>query len=86
MGLLGLLTVPLIGPVRAGWWVIEQIAATAEAELYDEDRIVAALRSLAVEVQDGRISEDEHAAAEAVLLERLVEARPRRPAAGEEPT
>lgn len=78
MGLLSLLTWPVTGPARGGWWVLQQIVDTAEAELYDEGRIVAELRRLATEVEAGNLSEEEHAAAEEVLLERLMEARARR--------
>lgn len=78
MGLLSLLTLPVTGPVRGGWWVLEQIVAAAEGELYDEGRIVADLRALGADLEDGRISEEEHAAAEEALLERLMEARARR--------
>lgn len=75
MGLLRLLTMPVTGPARAGWWVLEQVVGAAEAELYDEERIRAQLRQLAAEVDAGRLSEQEHELAEAALLERLVEAR-----------
>jgi hypothetical protein len=78
MGLLSLLTFPITGPARGGVWVLEQIVETAEAELYDEGRIVAELRALTADVEAGRISEDEHAAAEEILLARLMEARARR--------
>lgn len=78
MGLLSALTWPVTGPARGGWWVLQQIVAAAEAEIYDEGRIVAELRALTAEVEAGRISEEEHAAAEEVLLERLMEARARR--------
>jgi hypothetical protein len=79
MGLLtNLLTLPVTGPVRAGWWVLERIVENAEAELYDEGRILAELRALAAAVDEGHLTEEEHAAAETVLLERLVEARARR--------
>jgi hypothetical protein len=78
MGLLSLLTFPITGPARGGWWVLEQIVEAAEAELYDEGRIVAELRALTADVEAGRISEQEHAAAEEVLLARLMEARARR--------
>jgi hypothetical protein len=74
----GLLTLPVAGPAKAGWWVLEQVVGAAEADLYDEGRIIAELRNLAAEADAGRITEDEHAAAEAALLERLVEARARR--------
>lgn len=78
MGLLSALTWPVTGPVRGGWWVLQQIVAAAEAELYDEGKIVAELRALTADVEAGVISEEEHAAAEEVLLERLMEARARR--------
>jgi hypothetical protein len=74
----GLLTLPVAGPARAGWWVIDQVLGAAEADLYDEGRIIAQIRALAAEADAGRITETEHAAAEAALLERLVEARARR--------
>jgi hypothetical protein len=85
MGLIrGLLTAPVAGPTRAGWWIIEQIVGAAEAEYYDEGRLIADLRHLAAEADAGQISEEEHAAAEAALLERLVEARAWRAGAVEE--
>lgn len=87
MGLIrGLLTLPVTGPARAGWWVLEQVIGAAEAEMYDEGRIVAQMRALAAEVDAGRISEDEHAAAEAVLIEQLVVARAYHAGAAEETT
>jgi hypothetical protein len=78
MGLLSLLTLPVTGPARGGWWVMQQIVEAAEAELYDEGRITAELRALHAELDAGRLSEDDHAAAEEALLERLLEARARR--------
>lgn len=79
MGLLTkLLTFPVTGPVKGGWWVLDQIVAHAEAELYDERKITDEMRALAAQVEAGEISEQEHAAAEEALLERLVEARARR--------
>lgn len=85
MGLIGkLLTLPVAGPAHAGRWVIEQVIGTAEAELYDEGRIISHLRALTAELEAGRITEEEHAAAEAVLLERLMEARARGRAEPEE--
>jgi hypothetical protein len=79
MGLIAkLLTAPVTGPVKAGWWVLERIIEEAEAELYDEQRIVAELRAIAEQVERGEISEDEHAAAEEILLDRLAESRYRR--------
>jgi hypothetical protein len=66
----GLLTLPITGPARAGWWILEQVIGAAEAELYDEDKITAQLRALA---------------AEAALIERLVEARAHNQATQETP-
>ncbi|MDP8969450.1 MAG: gas vesicle protein GvpG [Actinomycetota bacterium] len=78
MGLItSLLTLPVSGPVKGARWVIDQLIAAAEAELYDERRILEQLRLLADQVEAGQISEEEHRAAEAVLLERLAEARRR---------
>lgn len=82
--LLRLLTLPLTGPAWLGWWVIEQVIGAAEAELYDEAAIVAALRRLTTQVEEGGITEEEHATAEAVLLERLAEARARHAPSREE--
>jgi hypothetical protein len=85
VGLLtNLVTLPVTGPVKAGWWVVEQLIAAAEAELYDEDRIIAEIRALAGDLDAGRITEEEHAAAEEVLLERLMEARAYHAQPGEE--
>ena len=85
MGLIGrVLTLPIVGPARAGWWVLEQVVAAAEAERYDEGQIMAQLRSLSSDLDEGRITEQEHAAAEAALLERLVEARAHNQAQPEE--
>ena len=86
MGLLSALSWPMTGPVRGGWWLLQQIAAAGEAELYDEGKIVAQLRALTADVEAGRISEQEHAAAEEVLLARLMEARAWRAQQSEEPS
>jgi hypothetical protein len=74
----GLITAPVAGPARAGWWVLEQVIGAAEADLYDEARITAELRALAAAADAGELSEQEHADAEAALIDRLVEARARR--------
>lgn len=78
MGLLTtVLTFPVSAPAKSVWWVVEQIIAAAEAELFDESRILAQLRDLAAQVESGQISEAEYDAAEAALLDRLAEARSR---------
>ena len=81
MGLItGLLTLPL-APVRGTVWLAEQLAAAAEAELYDEDKIRRELIELDMLEADGLIDGDERAMREDDLLARLSIAR-RRKAAG----
>lgn len=78
MGLLTtVLTFPVSVPVRGTWWVVDQVIAAAEAELFDENRILAELRELVAQVETGQIDEAEYEAAEAALLDRLAEARSR---------
>lgn len=80
-----LLALPVTGPARAGGWVLQQIVSAAEAELYDEDRIVAEIRALSADLDAGRLTEEEHALAEEALLDRLMEARAFRAAREETP-
>lgn len=75
--LLRLLASPVTAPLRAGWWVVERIVDTAERERHDEQRLVAQLRALAIDAQEGRTSEAEYAAGERRLLHELGEARRR---------
>jgi cytochrome c-type biogenesis protein CcmH/NrfG len=70
----GLLTLPL-APVRGTVWLAERIQEQAEAELYDEDSIREQLMELEALNEAGVIDDEERAAAEDVLLERLVAAR-----------
>jgi hypothetical protein len=82
MGLIsGLLTLPL-APVRGTVWLAERIQEQAEQELYDEDVIRSQLMELEEARQSGDYDEEEIAAAEDVLLERLMAMRAA--AAGEE--
>jgi hypothetical protein len=75
MGLIsGLLTLPL-APVRGTVWLAERIQEQAEQELYDEDVIRGQLMEIDELRQSGEYDEEELAAAEDVLLERLLEAR-----------
>jgi hypothetical protein len=81
MGLItGLLTLPL-APVRGTMWLAERIQEQAEQELYDESAIRDGLLELEAARQAGAFDEQELAAAEDALIERLVASR--RPA-GEE--
>ena len=75
MGLItGLLTLPL-APVRGTAWIGEKVQEQAEAEYYDESAIHAALIELDAARETGEFDEEEIAAAEDALLERLMEIR-----------
>jgi hypothetical protein len=75
MGLItGLLTLPL-APVRGTVWLAERIQEQAEEELYDESAIRQGLLDLDAARQAGTLDEEEIAAAEDALIERLMAIR-----------
>jgi hypothetical protein len=75
MGLItGLLTLPL-APVRGTVWIAERLLEQAEAELNDENAIIAQLMEIDAAREAGEISEEDAAEAEDILLERLIAAR-----------
>jgi hypothetical protein len=75
MGLIsGLLTLPL-APVRGTVWIAERILEQAEAEFDDEPAIVAQLMEIDAAREAGEIDEAQAAAAEDILLERLIDLR-----------
>ena len=75
MGLIsGLLTLPL-APVRGTVWLAERIQEQSEAEMYDEDAIRTGLLELEAAREAGVMDEREIAAAEDVLIERLMTIR-----------
>ena len=77
MGLIsGLLTLPL-APVRGVVWVAEVVAEEAERVQGGEDSPEREMAELEMLVATGEISEEEAAARESELLERLI-ARERR--------
>jgi hypothetical protein len=72
MGLIsGLLTLPL-APLRGTVWLAERIQEQAEEELYDESAIRAGLLELEAAREAGNVDEEELAAAEDALIERLM--------------
>jgi Gas vesicle protein G len=72
MGLIsGLLTLPL-APLRGTVWLAERIQEQAEEELYDESAIRAGLLELEAARETGDVEEEELAAAEDALIERLM--------------
>jgi hypothetical protein len=75
MGLIsGLLTLPL-APVRGTVWLAERIEEQANAELYDDTAIRTGLLELAAAREAGTMDEQEIAAAEDALIERLMAIR-----------
>lgn len=72
-----LITLPL-APGRAAVWVIEQVAEEADREMFDETRIRGQLLQLELDHDEGRVDDQERAAVEDELLERLAVARQRR--------
>lgn len=80
MSEVGLLTGVLLGPVKLVTWTADRILQAAEAELYDERAITAALARLNEEYDRGVIDDATFAAAEDDLMERLEAARAPRPA------
>ena len=75
MGLItGLLTFPL-APVRGTVWIAERILEQAESEFYDEGAIRSQLMAIDAAREAGEISDEDAAAAEDALVERLIAAR-----------
>jgi hypothetical protein len=70
----GLLTLPL-APIRGTVWLAERIQEQAEAEMYDESAIRTSLLELEEAREAGVMDEAEIAAAEDMLIERLMEIR-----------
>lgn len=67
----------LLAPVKGVKWVAEQLRDAAERELYDPDNVHEALMSLQAKLDMGEITEEEYAAREQELLQRLTEIRER---------
>jgi hypothetical protein len=75
MGLIsGLLTLPL-APIKGTMWIGERLQEQAELELYDETAIRTGLLELEQARETGELDEEEIAAAEDALIERLMEIR-----------
>ena len=72
MGLLsGLLLFPVTGPVYGLKFVLEQIQEQVNAQLLDEDQVIAGLMTAGLQREMGEISDEEYASQEAALLEQL---------------
>ena len=76
MGILdGLLMSPVLGPINALLWLARTIEEQANAERWDEGKVVAGLQELELDLDLGKIDVEEYEAREAVLLQQLKEIR-----------
>ncbi|HEV8632850.1 MAG TPA: gas vesicle protein GvpG [Chloroflexota bacterium] len=73
--LLKLLGLPFSLPAAGIKFVFDQLLETAEQEMMDDTPVKEALLELQLRLEEGEISEEEFAAQEAVLFERLREVR-----------
>jgi len=73
-----LLALPITAPMAGVRFCIEKVVEYAEHELNDEEPVREQLLELQIELEDGRVSEDEYVEREAVILARLREIRERR--------
>lgn len=71
MGLLSLLTLPVSGPMKAAWWIAEQVHEQALAAQNDPAEIKRQLLALEGRFEAGEISEEAFEEAELALLTRL---------------
>ena len=78
MILFKLLALPITAPVAGVRYCIEKVVEFAEHELTDEEPVRQQLLELQIELEEGRVTEDEYVEREAVILARLREIRERR--------
>ena len=78
MILFKLLALPITAPMAGVRYCIEKVVEYAEHELYDEEPVREQLLELQIELEEGRVTEDEYTEREAVILARLREIRERR--------
>jgi len=77
MILFKLLALPITAPMAGVRYCIEKVVEYAEHELNDDEPVREQLLELQIELEEGRVTEDEYAEREAVLLARLREIRER---------
>ena len=76
MGILGsLLTSPVLGPINGLLWLARTIEEQANAERWDEGKVIAGLQELELDLDLGKIDLEEYETREAVLLQQLKEIR-----------
>jgi hypothetical protein len=71
MGLLGVLLLPITGPVHGFRFILERLRDEAEGALRDEGRAFAELIDLSMRHNAGQLSDAEFAEQEEAMLERL---------------
>ena len=67
----GLLTSPVLGPIRGVHWLATKVTEAAENELLDESKVRGELSELQMRLDMGEITEEEYDEQEKVLVERL---------------
>jgi hypothetical protein len=78
MILFKLLALPITAPAAGIRYCIEKVVEYAEHEMTDDEPVREQLLELHLELEEGRVTEDEYAEREAVLLARLREIREQR--------
>jgi len=78
MILFRLLALPITAPVAGVRYCIDKVVEFAEHEMTDDGPVREQLLELQLELEEGRVSEDEYVEREAVLLARLREIREQR--------
>ena len=76
MGILGsLLTAPVFGPINGVLWLARTIEQQANAERWDEGKVIGGLAELELDLDLGKIGIEEYETREAVFLQQLKEIR-----------
>jgi len=70
-----LLTLPVLGPLRAVAWIGARVADQTDRELYDAESVRRQLEELQLRWDLGGVDESEYVAAEDELLARLAAIR-----------
>jgi Gas vesicle protein G len=78
MILFKLLALPITAPAAGIRYCIDKVVEYAEHEMNDDEPVREQLLELHVELEEGRVTEEEYAEREAVLLARLREIREQR--------
>lgn len=75
MILFKLLALPLTAPIAGVRYCIDKVVEFAEHELNDDEPVREQLLELQIELEEGRVTEEEYTERETVLLARLREIR-----------